>query len=85
MAIGRTLDSIRFFCEGLFNSGLRQFLDTRYFWHNLALVDPTMEAFHFPFLPEYGDAPTFFRKRVENYLGSRVLELRHEMPFDSII
>lgn len=71
----RTLECFRFFCEGLLNPDLRQFLDTRYFWHNLALVEPSIDVFHFPFLPEYGDAPTFFRQRVENYLGARVLEL----------
>jgi hypothetical protein len=38
-------------------------------------VDESIDKFHFPFLPEYGDAPTFFRNKVDGYLGSRVLEL----------
>lgn len=38
-------------------------------------MEPNIDAFHFPFFPEYGDAPTFFHALAKKHLGARVLEL----------
>jgi|GEM_PF-3099129 len=50
-------------------------MDKAYWWHNTAIIKPELSKFHYPFKPEFGDAPSYCFSFVKDWVGDRVLEL----------